>query len=495
MKIQKQLLSHNVEHEKNVLYCFSFLLVLFLTAQTCSYGGISTGLAAECVGTGDVVCDDTDAYQCQMSSFGTGYFVTRAPYFDAQECGSTWYDETAITSCSSSKDCDASQVCLPIYDVCYDAPEVSCTDTDEMNDPHIAGEISGIHALDGSVARAQPDACTADGAAVWEFYCEGDSDYIAALKKNCDSGERCLNGACVSLTSDCETDAGCAREKVCAPYTQTCQDVPTTTCVDTDEANSPYVGGTITGTSDYDFEGVIDFPDHCTPDLSQTVEYYCHSSGYISAKKEDCAFGESCNPSTGICEDATEVLHHGMSSHETLSRETVPMTHSASSMERTATLSTDLAASVMTRTRFEVAPTTSSGTMTPEGWSILSITAYGGLSSGRPSYSYTSSAITSLTKPTSATLGLNTLNADCGGTVYTGTVGEDITFDGSASTGNIDYYSWDWDDGTSDTSISGVGSVSEITHAYKTAATYTATLTVTSTRSTTDSCDVSVIIS
>ena len=40
------------------------------------------------------------------------------------------------------------------------------------------------------------------------------------------------------------------------------------------------------------------------------------------------------------------------------------------------------------------------------------------------------------------------LKADCGAAEYTGTVGEEIMFDGSASTGDIDYYSWVFSDGT-----------------------------------------------
>src|SRR3989338_7529860 len=67
----------------------AIISILFLTVQACSgvsFGGISSGLAAECVGEGTVVCDGTDAYQCQLASYGVGYYVSRAPGFDVSAC-------------------------------------------------------------------------------------------------------------------------------------------------------------------------------------------------------------------------------------------------------------------------------------------------------------------------------------------------------------------------------------------------------------------------
>ncbi|MEK6867541.1 MAG: hypothetical protein AABX98_01845, partial [Nanoarchaeota archaeon] len=78
----------------------AIISILFLTVQACSgvsFGGISSGLAAECIGEGTVVCDDTDAYQCQLASYGVGYYVSRAPGFDVSACGAT-EDEDAFDS-------------------------------------------------------------------------------------------------------------------------------------------------------------------------------------------------------------------------------------------------------------------------------------------------------------------------------------------------------------------------------------------------------------
>ncbi len=80
--------------KRQMICCFSFLLVLFLTAQTCT-----TGLAAECVGAGDIVCDETEAYECGYS--GYGYYVSRASEFDVEYCGAeettTDSDEDGLT--------------------------------------------------------------------------------------------------------------------------------------------------------------------------------------------------------------------------------------------------------------------------------------------------------------------------------------------------------------------------------------------------------------
>ena len=68
----------------------SLLAVFFLTAQTCSFGAVGTGLAADCIGDGDVVCDEdtSKAYVCSVSDFGTGYYVTRDSSYDT-DCGGT----------------------------------------------------------------------------------------------------------------------------------------------------------------------------------------------------------------------------------------------------------------------------------------------------------------------------------------------------------------------------------------------------------------------
>lgn len=72
---------------KITIAILSLLVIFFLTAQTCSMPSMSTGIAADCVGEGDILCDDTEAYECLMSAYGTGYYVSRASEYDVSECG------------------------------------------------------------------------------------------------------------------------------------------------------------------------------------------------------------------------------------------------------------------------------------------------------------------------------------------------------------------------------------------------------------------------
>ncbi len=65
----------------------SIVVVFFLAAQTCQMPGVTTGIASDCVGEGDIVCDGTEAYTCQLAQFGVGYFVSRTPENDIPDCG------------------------------------------------------------------------------------------------------------------------------------------------------------------------------------------------------------------------------------------------------------------------------------------------------------------------------------------------------------------------------------------------------------------------
>src|SRR3989338_6621892 len=69
-----------------IIAIFSVLVVFFLTAQSCNFGGISSGLAADCLNGDPIVCDDTEAYQCHEATYGVGYSVSKAPAFDVSAC-------------------------------------------------------------------------------------------------------------------------------------------------------------------------------------------------------------------------------------------------------------------------------------------------------------------------------------------------------------------------------------------------------------------------
>src|SRR3989338_9706096 len=82
---------------KITIAILSILTIFFLTAQTCSIPSTSTGLAADCVGEGSIVCDDTEAYGCGLAAYGTGYYVSRASEYDVSDCGATEeFDEESL---------------------------------------------------------------------------------------------------------------------------------------------------------------------------------------------------------------------------------------------------------------------------------------------------------------------------------------------------------------------------------------------------------------
>src|SRR3989338_8815261 len=74
---------------KITMAILSILTILFLAVQACTSSGFSTstGIALDCVGEGDIVCDDTEAYECGLAAYGTGYYVSRSSDNDAEYCG------------------------------------------------------------------------------------------------------------------------------------------------------------------------------------------------------------------------------------------------------------------------------------------------------------------------------------------------------------------------------------------------------------------------
>src|SRR3990167_813763 len=70
------------------------ILTIFFLMQACT---TSTGLAADCVGEGDIVCDDTEAYECGLAAYGTGYYVSRSSENDVEYCGAVEeFDEESL---------------------------------------------------------------------------------------------------------------------------------------------------------------------------------------------------------------------------------------------------------------------------------------------------------------------------------------------------------------------------------------------------------------
>src|SRR3989338_7623464 len=72
---------------KIIIFLLSVLAIIFLTAQTCT----TTGAATECENEGDIVCDDTKAYECGLSA--SGFYTSRASEYDVSDCGAEEEEE------------------------------------------------------------------------------------------------------------------------------------------------------------------------------------------------------------------------------------------------------------------------------------------------------------------------------------------------------------------------------------------------------------------
>lgn len=89
---------------KFIITILSLVSILFLTAQTCSFG-TTTGLALECEGEGDIVCsDDNEAYECGITA--TGFYTSRSSEDDVDYCGATEDEDTTDTDGDGVYDSD-----------------------------------------------------------------------------------------------------------------------------------------------------------------------------------------------------------------------------------------------------------------------------------------------------------------------------------------------------------------------------------------------------
>jgi hypothetical protein len=125
---------------------------------------VSTGLAADCEGEGDVVCnDDLEAYQCQVATYGLGYYVTRAPAYDVDVCGAASAGAGDTDSDGLSDDDEVEVYGTDFKNADTDGDGVS--DGDEVNtygtDPLVADSDSdGL--LDGEEVTAGTDPLDTD---------------------------------------------------------------------------------------------------------------------------------------------------------------------------------------------------------------------------------------------------------------------------------------------------------------------------------------------
>lgn len=147
-------------NKKLLILTLSVLTMIFLTAQTCANFG-ATGLALDCIGDGDIVCDDTEAYQCQYSA--TGYFVTRASGYDVSDCGATATSSSATTTTSGASDSDGDGM-SDRYEILYGFdPADSDEDGDGIVDGMNDADGDGLKNVKEEEARTDPTNTDTDG--------------------------------------------------------------------------------------------------------------------------------------------------------------------------------------------------------------------------------------------------------------------------------------------------------------------------------------------
>ena len=177
-------------NKKYFLIISSILTIFFLTAQTCSFG--TTGLAADCVGEGDILCDDdSEAWECGLAAYGTGYYVSRASDYDVSECGAEEEeDETDLSAYEDSLD-----------EIQNNVDDISSSLTDLQSDYDGASDARAYIIIIRSVLSLLDDIATeeealadlsADLASV-----EGSDDLLTAISE--------LEATLATLEADAET--------------------------------------------------------------------------------------------------------------------------------------------------------------------------------------------------------------------------------------------------------------------------------------------------
>ncbi|MFA6888272.1 MAG: hypothetical protein WC254_02135 [Candidatus Woesearchaeota archaeon] len=157
-------------NKKIIMLLVSILSICFLSTQACT----TTGLASECFGEGQIVCDGTEAYQCQLTTLsfvgaGGGYYVSKAPAFDVSECGAESREEEREEYMSTT-DSDGDGV-MNIDDHCeggddsldIDAdgiPDLCDRDMDDDGFPNLMEEAVGS---DPELASSTPENLDSDG--------------------------------------------------------------------------------------------------------------------------------------------------------------------------------------------------------------------------------------------------------------------------------------------------------------------------------------------
>ncbi|OGQ05447.1 MAG: hypothetical protein A3F82_00425 [Deltaproteobacteria bacterium RIFCSPLOWO2_12_FULL_44_12] len=153
-------------------------------------------------------------------------------------------------------------------------PQPSCTDSDQSNDPTIAGSVSGTYSSNGNSFRAW-DTCSSDGRYVIETICDS-NNLPQFISTPCGEGHICKQG-----------------EHACQSGT-----LQEPTCTDSDGGDNASVAGTVTKQNANG--GVQTGKDGCDPRGIYVLEAYCDGTSAIKVKYLACPTGEICKD--GACQ-------------------------------------------------------------------------------------------------------------------------------------------------------------------------------------------------
>src|SRR3989338_4872967 len=143
------------------------VLTIFFLIQACT---TSTGLAADCVGEGSIVCDDTEAYECGLAAYGTGYYVSRASEYDVSDCGAVEeFDEESLARILVSLSSDLEDAIDDLQDLKIEGRAAEA-DGDGRALVRIRAELSDIRTSLAEISSVLDDAVAdvADASAVGE---------------------------------------------------------------------------------------------------------------------------------------------------------------------------------------------------------------------------------------------------------------------------------------------------------------------------------------
>lgn len=217
-----------------------------------------------------------------------------------------YYVDLAQTYANQAQEfADEADDCAGRLDDYYGWDVSACSDTDSGEDYEEQGSVTGTSWYDGSAWTDVEDFCLSDEELV-EYFCLDDEDSVFdgmayGEVVSCDSGYTCSEGACVpeepnNEPNECEDDNDCDFGYYCTS-SNTCNEVLTLSCKDSDDGVDYYEESTVSGTDFEDYDEVRNQTEYCV-DSNTVMEYWCPESGmyedYLYHSEFDCPDNYAC---------------------------------------------------------------------------------------------------------------------------------------------------------------------------------------------------------